>query len=111
MNTIRSELLNDSISLLEYIVTSDNAYAIVITSISHHLIPLQTKDLRKSIIEYNSAIKSNNSERFYKISTALFTQLFLPVEKYLKGDQLLIIPDNELLNLNFESLIEPGENR
>lgn len=109
LKTIRNELLNDKITLLEYIVTKDNVYAIVITSTSENVIPLHIPKLKEAIVEYNSAIKANNSERFYKISTALYTQLFLPLEKYLKGDQLLIIPDNELLNLNFESLIAPGK--
>ncbi len=101
---IQTELLKDGSNLLEYMVSENNIYALVVSKKNHHIVKLDRTRIAASIEQYNNAIKSNTISQMESISHQLYKLLFAPVASYFEGTELYIVPDNELFNLNFETL-------
>jgi CHAT domain-containing protein len=101
---IQQELLHDGSNLLEYMVTENSIYALIVSRENNHIVKLDRAGIAGSIEQYNHAITSNDISEIENISYQLYTLLFAPVEQYFKGTELYIVPDNELFNLNFETL-------
>ncbi len=101
---IQKELLNDGANLLEYVVTDSTIYALIITRENYHALKLHRGKVGESIADYNKAILSGNMSELTAISNQLYKHLFEPIRPFLKGTILYIVPDDELFNLNFETL-------
>lgn len=104
---IKDELLNPNQNLVEYILTDDRAFVIVINAKNTAILELEIADFEQSVAAYNSTITSN-SPALQAISKELYAQLFKPLEAYLIGNEIKLIPDDVLYNINFETLINPS---
>ena len=106
---IKRELLKPGQNIIQYMMTDTSIFAIVLNQKNTHLLKLEAPDLRKELENLNTAITTLNQNDFYKSSKHLYTNIFMPVEKYLDGSELFIIPDQDLFNINFEALIKPSD--
>lgn len=107
---IKRELIKPGQNIVQYIITDSSVFAIVLNKKSTHLIKLQAPKLKSELEDLNNAITSLDQKAFYQTSSHLYTTIFKPVEAYLDGTEIFIIPDQNLFNLNFEVLLKPSEN-
>lgn len=102
--SIQKKVLKEGVNLLEYVVTNDKIFAVVVTKSDHHVLELQKEGLAELILDYNRAITNHLKVEVAQRSFQLYEQLFKPVSKYFDGNEILIVPDNELFSINFETL-------
>ena len=101
---LQQELLENGTSLLEFMLTDSFVYAFVISR-KHIAIHRTDKNhLNETIDSYNQSLIARQIGRSNQLGFQLYSQLFLPIEKYLDGSTVLIVPDEELFKLNFETL-------
>ncbi|NEN24457.1 CHAT domain-containing protein [Cryomorpha ignava] len=108
---IKRELIKPGQNIIQYMMTDTSVFAIVLNEKNTQLLKFDAPDLRKELQNLNTAITSLNQNDFYKSSAYLYTTIFEPIEKYLDGSELFIIPDQDLFNINFEALIKPSERK
>lgn len=106
---IRRELLKPGQNIIQYMMTASNLYAMILNKKGTHLLKLDAQEIRNEIKHLNNSITAINENDLYKTSTSLYNSIFEPVEKFLDGNELYIIPDQDLFNINFEVLIKPSK--
>lgn len=104
---IKNDLLSEGQNLLEYVLTEDRAYVILINSEKAIMKSLDLENLRDDIDTYNTLI-TGQSAHLRKVSENLYAQLFAPIEKDLNGTEIILVPDGDLFNINFETLARPN---
>lgn len=100
---IRNRLLTKGETLVEYAVTEDFLFTFLINSKDFQVF----RQLRKPISSQVSILKNlANLEvtEFLAASYPLYQKLIEPLEPFINGNQLTIIPDEELFGINFEIL-------
>lgn len=123
---IQSELTENQV-VLEYHVTVDSgygiypnknkAYGILITKNKKHFFEIQHMDSLKLKIEKHLALSSiplisnQEKESYKKVAYEIFTKLFpIEIREFIKGKELIIIPDNYLSKISFEGLVTSNNN-
>ncbi|WP_108868109.1 CHAT domain-containing protein [Aquimarina aquimarini] len=96
--------MDKNITLLEYFYTEDRTYVFAITKNDLNIASLSTPNLIQDIEQLRVAITTKNTTGFKRYAHQLYNQLIAPVQDYIKGDQLVVIPDGPLWYLNFELL-------
>jgi CHAT domain-containing protein/Tfp pilus assembly protein PilF len=110
---IQKELLTEKTALIEYFSGKDEAFVACITKndIFIQKIP-DTRTLLKRIKNYIKLLSKHSAKKFYGTAAGrkIYQDLLGPVEHKLKNiEQLIIIPDNVIHYLPFESLIISGK--
>lgn len=103
LNDIEQKLPDNS-TIVRYIYTSQHLFAIVISKKDTKLFKLNQTDVKTKIakLQDENALFENN----YKILNELYSSLWKPFEKGIKTEHVVIIPDKDLFNLNFEMLTD-----
>lgn len=101
LKEIQQELPKDQ-TLVRYLQSEGKLYAWVITSNKQVLVPLSDSNLSGLIESIDSL--SMDGKRIGKVSNELYVLLWKPIEKYIVGSRVKIIPDGALHNLSFEIL-------
>ncbi|WP_103864027.1 CHAT domain-containing protein [Aquimarina sp. I32.4] len=96
--------MDKNITLLEYFYTENRTYVFAITKNDLNIASLSTPNLIQDIEQLRVAITAKNTTGFKKYAHQLYNQLIAPVQDYIKGNQLVVIPDGPLWHLNFELL-------
>lgn len=98
--------LPDDISIIEYFLLDTTIYTLVISNekITMSLIPF-TDSIISSIKIMNKSIQSKNVKLFTDNSHALYSKLIQPLQADIKGNRLIIIPDDVLWHINFDLLL------
>lgn len=121
LEQVRQEVLDDQTALLEFFVTKQTTFQLVITRDRAYLYDLnlpqdslaaQVKAFRQLLTTMPAQVDTTNSEyRFQQQSHALYQQLLASALAPLEGiEQLIIIPDFTLGHLPFEVLLtQPAE--
>ncbi len=116
------EELESNQALLEYHVTVDTpfgiypnqnkTYGILITKEKKHFFEIQNMDALKldidkhSVLSYKPLLKEEDKEDYKNISYHIYQQLFpKEIREDIKNKELIIIPDNYLTSISFESLV------
>lgn len=99
------EKLNENSTFIEFFQSDDIVYVFVISKKSFHVKELTIKDLDDRIQELNTSVIDKNDSAFFKKSFKLYQLLLKPIEEYLVGDHLIIIPDESLWHLQFDMLL------
>lgn len=107
LEDIRTELLGQDRTLVQYIASEEKHYALVVNPNSEYLIELSTEKLPMLIEHFNQRITDLKLEPFVETSQALFHILIEPIEDLIATKELLIVPDERLFSINFETLIRP----
>lgn len=97
--------LPDETTLVEFFRWKEQVYAFVITPTSFYRKKLQIEDLDKKIYDFTKSIVEKDKASFASQSFALYQSLIQPLESVLKGNQLIIVPDESLWNLPFDLLL------
>ncbi|MGH1437178.1 MAG: CHAT domain-containing protein [Lewinella sp.] len=108
-------LLSEGMVLVNYFMSQEKTYAFVLTRSSEDIISLPVdnlKELTEKVDRYLSLLKSPflyqyaQQKEFTVLGNELYEALLAPLASNLKGNKkLLIIPDNGLSDLPFESLL------
>ena len=108
---IRSNILGSDHSMLQYISTDNQLYVLVVGPEESELIQLSKRGLSNMIERYNHFIKHMEVEPFAQVSASLYRLLFEPIADYINSTNLLIVPDDDLFSVNFETLIRPSQSK
>lgn len=107
--------LEDNEVVIEYTLSDNGLYLFMVSSDDFEVekITIDSSLVKnifslKTNLDFNhvSEYSRNDYLNYQMISFSLYQQLIKPVEKYISGKKLIIIPDGELNYLSFESLIE-----
>jgi CHAT domain-containing protein len=120
---VQEQLLNPQSALLEYCVYNSAVYVIVITPSTVQLqkLPVDKSTLRKQIQDFRKSLSNypfivNHEKEAYVLYTQtafdLHEILIAPIQKHLTNiKQLIIIPDNDLGHIPFETLLSTLPNQ
>ncbi|MGB3149442.1 MAG: hypothetical protein WBB27_02170, partial [Maribacter sp.] len=86
-----------------HIKNKEDLYAYVTNGKFSELYPLKVNDLNKKILQLNSF--DFDPKNVSAILQELYVQLWKPFESIIDTDNIVIFPDDELFNLNFELLV------
>lgn len=93
-------------TLIEYFVSEKVIFAILVNSKGAQLFKLDNAgDLERSVFDVTQKLKHISFQEYNSKAYGIYKTLFQPLEKYLTTD-LIIIPDDYLYGLSFESLIK-----
>jgi CHAT domain-containing protein/Tfp pilus assembly protein PilF len=127
LETIRSRVLSEGQTLVEYVVDDDSISAFVLTQtdISHHELPLGSERLQEMLaalsIVFDKDKATDEAARTRVLNSdladfsippakALYDALVEPIESMLEdGTELVIVPDGLLHYLPFETLVADAE--
>ncbi len=89
-------------TIVRYIFIEGNLYAFVVSPSIKKMIPLNFAPVKN----YISSLKKDeySVEKSRQPLFELYRTLWFPLEKYIKNQKVVIIPDRELFNLSFETL-------
>ena len=107
LTRVQRRLCDRRTAFLVYMVGDDRSYAFVISKRAFHVIPILPREaLNDRVAEY-MRIVNDKDNRDFTSGYLLYRQLILPVRRVLddKVENLIIIPDDSLHHLPFESLI------
>lgn len=93
-------------NLLSFVTNDSSTYAIVINNQSTHFQKLKTPKLAANIKSFRNKILQKDLTTFKTLGHELYQTLIQPIEKYLVGDELIILPDGPLWHLNFDLLLK-----
>ncbi|MDX1640765.1 MAG: CHAT domain-containing tetratricopeptide repeat protein [Balneolaceae bacterium] len=109
-NTV-SSLLSDDETLVNYVVSDKQVYALVLDTDNISLHTLGSPDsLSSEIKTLREAVLSNNREQYSALAYKLFNQLIDPVMPSIRTQSLIIVPDQALHYLPFEMLLAERPN-
>ena len=114
IHAIQKNILNNTTAAICYFKGEEQIHAFVVTqkNISVHEIKFE-RDIEKNITDYIQQLSSNSAGQFYNESAAkyLYRVFINPLLNDLNGiTSLVIIPDQELINIPFESF-QPDDNK
>lgn len=96
-------------TLIEYFVSEKVIFAIVVDNKESQLFKLDnTGNLEKSVIDITQKLKHISYQEYKSKAYDIYKTLFQPLENYLTTD-LVIVPDDYLYGLSFESLIKSNK--
>lgn len=105
---LKAELVNENQSLIQYIRTDEFLYALVLTADKNHLLKLDSENITHLVNNYVKTIKQPKLQPFLESSSKLYEAVFGDIQPLIKTTNLYIIPDDELMSINFETLIKPN---
>ncbi len=108
LEQIQMELLSENQNIIHYILTESNAYALLIHKNLTRLVRLDFDVIKTHLDWYNESIVNRNDGRVMKSSLVLYEKLFKPLEPFIIGDEIFVIPDEALFSVNFETLTRPS---
>lgn len=89
-------------TVIRYLFSDKNLYAVVITETEKHLFKLDFRDVKSQILQLTE--QQMDIETTSKLLNKLYASLWQPLESFIKTKKVIIIPDGELFNLSFEML-------
>ena len=108
---ICTHYLREGQNLVQYILTDTRAYVMILNKKAKRVVPLAPAGLEAAITSLNAAIIANDSRKFRKNAEAIYTHLMQPVEPFLDGTEIFVVPDGPLFYLNFEALVRPSDSK
>lgn len=97
--------LDDETTLIEFFKSDDILYVFTISNSLFHVKELLITDLDEKIQDLNTSIINKNQSVFSAKSFELYQLLFKPLEEFISGENLVVIPDESLWHLQFELLM------
>ncbi|HAJ26847.1 MAG TPA: hypothetical protein DCG53_06310, partial [Syntrophus sp. (in: bacteria)] len=107
---LQRRILNQDEVILEYFIAETGVYCFVVTPDKSEIIRL-TDQVEADVNEWVEFLKTHQPLSAVKRTLAerLYAILIKPVEGYLQGKTVVIVPDGVLARLPFESLLVPAE--
>jgi len=94
--------LPENTTIVRYVYTESELFAILISKNNTKLFKLNPADIKSKIahLQNESSLFENN----YRLLNELYLKLWKPFDHDIKTERVVIIPDRDLFNLNFEML-------
>lgn len=102
---IQNDLLKENQNLIEFILAKSGAYGILIGQNNVEIKELDLSNVQDEIKNYNKLITERDDD-YKKAAHQIYKSLFYPFEDDFNGNEILIVPDNGIFNLNFETFIK-----
>ncbi len=98
--------LSESVTILRYVYVNDELNVIVVNGKNLEHFSLDVNDQEKSIQDmiYDYVEGRFNSQLLHKI----YKVIWEPIRNAIKTDKVIIIPDRQLFNISFETLVSSG---
>ncbi|MDZ7717574.1 MAG: CHAT domain-containing tetratricopeptide repeat protein [Balneolaceae bacterium] len=108
---IITDLLEDDEALVNYIVSEEEVFALVLNRQDIRFYSLGPADsLSSKIKSLRSSVLSDRSSEYSELANDLYNQLVKPVVSELDSNSLIIVPDQTLYYLPFEMLLTEAPN-
>ena len=108
LKDLQENVLETHELLLRYFISRDNIYVFLVSKNEFNVIALDVKekDINEIVSEYLFSVVEKNSRRVRNYGKQLYSQLFKPLESFIKDrKEIIIIPDGQLAKIPFESLV------
>lgn len=103
---VQRDLLGPHQSLLSYSASQEHLYIIVIEKQRSAVLRVPLAGIDDLVIALNEAMLAREVKAYCAAAHQLYQKIFEPVRGFISTSELLIVPDNELLYLNFEALLD-----
>ncbi len=107
LDEFKTEFVVDGLDILIFTQTDSFYYCLIINNNSTELLRFNSSQFLASVDEFHLRLNHPDLRSFRAVGEEMFRIVFEPLEKYLAGNQLLIIPDKDFFNINFDALIRP----
>ena len=104
LHTVRQELLYEGENMIEFYVSGDQLYTVLARRDSAFFAKFDAPGLGEACIEYRKAL-IKQSDTSTTLGHQLYKRLLAPLRQRIKGDKLLIIPDEALHYIPFDPLV------
>lgn len=102
---VRQRLLKEGRTLVSYAVTDSALYTLVVGLHEARVVRTPIAGLAEEVRAFNHAIEARNAAEYPVHAHRLYQRLLAPVEPYLRGAELLIVPDGPLHQVSFDALL------
>ncbi|MEZ4792205.1 MAG: CHAT domain-containing tetratricopeptide repeat protein [Gelidibacter sp.] len=96
--------LPENTTVVRYVYTENELFAVLISKNNTKLFKLNPTDIKSKIAHLQD--KSSLFEPNFNLLNELYVTLWKPFDQDIKTDRVVIVPDRDLFNLNFEMLTE-----
>lgn len=103
---VQRDLLGHHQTMLSYSASEENLYIIVIEKQRSAVLRIPLAGIDTMVIALNEAMLAREVKTYCAAAYQLYQKIFEPVRGFISNGELLIVPDNELLYLNFEALLD-----
>ncbi|MCP5054575.1 MAG: CHAT domain-containing protein, partial [bacterium] len=113
VQTLQTTVLKENELLLRYFISPGKLYVFVLSKESFKVIPVAAnqKELKAIVKRYALALDENNPRDIKRYGKMLYKKLVKPLDKVMeKGGDIIIIPDEDLVKVPFETLIVDNDN-
>src|SRR5690606_9698925 len=97
-----SKLIPPGVTVIRYLFSEKELFALVVTNSEQAFIPLYTQNLSEKITALSAT--GTDAAQTTALSFQLYKQLWQPIQKQITHKRVIIIPDGILYNLSFEML-------
>ena len=101
---VQQELCKGGKNVLEFIASDSVFYGLLITENGSNLVSIPRAGLADLIRNFNDAIVNFKKSDIDAYGFELYQRIFVPVEKLLTSHEVMIVPDDEIFNVNFDIL-------
>ncbi|RZN81494.1 MAG: CHAT domain-containing protein [Winogradskyella sp.] len=101
--------LDEDTTLIDFLIAENIIFSFIINNDSYHIKRISVKDLSQKVGALNNSIVDKNQTLFQTTSESLYTELFQPIASSIKGQNVIIIPDEVLWHLQFDLLINKSK--
>lgn len=105
LREFQSTFANEQTSVINFILTDQHAFVLVINKGDEHLIRLEVEDLERLVRQFNEMASFPGLKEFIPVGMELYQIIFKPIRHLIRADRLLIIPDKYVFDVNFDALI------
>ncbi|TAH22519.1 MAG: CHAT domain-containing protein [Cytophagales bacterium] len=106
----RKDKNKDKLTLIEYFVGTEKIYIFTISEKGYHVTQVEkSADFERNVKAFRGSLYYKIENKTYEYGIHFYKQLIEPVEKYIIGKRLMIIPDAVLGIISFEALIDANK--
>jgi CHAT domain-containing protein/tetratricopeptide (TPR) repeat protein len=103
--SIQERLPSTSV-ILEYFFAKDRLCIFTISKGKFNLtVTRRTSEIKEAALAMRKSLRTVDRSEYLKHASDLYKMIVQPVEKFLRGKQLIVIPDGELYYIPFEALL------
>ena len=105
ISDFRASLDFEDLNVILFSQTATGLYALIIDTDDERLVRLDAGAFKYILDDYFQALASPSLRDYSGPGSRMFELVFEPIEDFLSGDRLIVIPDKDLFSVNFEALI------
>ncbi len=97
--------LNNNTTMLSFFRSGVKTYIFILNKENSLVVELSTSNLKQHVASFRNYLLKKETEAYKKSAFHLYKQLMQPVSNYIEGEELIIIPEEELWHLDFGLLV------